>query len=128
MGRLAALFYAILRTRVPSARDARISYTDLLTLLPNEFAYLDLENPQHRNEVSEALGEVVAACRAANLPALSALVVRRDREALTSPGPGYYPFAHPNAGDRLMQEIAWGQELAAAQRAEYPEELPAGQI
>lgn len=117
---LALACYSILRQLVPSDSDARLSYSDLLAELPPAFGYLDLQNPQHRNELSAALGEIVTACRAARLPALPALVVLRDGDELGYPGPGYYPIAHPGVDDQLMQEVAWGHEVEAVQQTTYP--------
>lgn len=123
MSPLALAIYAVLRTLVPSRGDSRVSYSDLLSRLPEQLAHLDLEDPAHRNDLSEALGEIVLACRAAGLPALSALVVRLDGGELGYPGPGYYGLAHPEAAGELEQLAAWGRELEAAKGATYPERL-----
>ena len=120
---LALACYAALQPLVPSRSDARLSYSDLLALLPDDFLYLDLGNPQHRNELSAALGEVVVRCRAADLPALPALVVLRDGDQLGYPGEGYYPTAHPGVDDPLRQQVAWGWEVEAVQRTNYPPTL-----
>lgn len=123
MSPLALACYAVLRPLVPSQTDLRLAYTELVRRLPREFQYLDLENPQHRDELSEALGEIVVACRGRGLRALPAIVVKLVGGELKYPGHGYYPVAHPGVPDPDELLILWGREVEAVQRARYPERL-----
>ncbi len=117
--------YAVLRTLVPSERECRLSYMDLVGRLPERFHYLDMGNQQHRNELSEALGQIVVACRNSHppLPPLPAIVVHRDRERLGYPGEGYFSAAYPDIHDEMRQLVLWGRDLEAVQRTQYPQEL-----
>ena len=123
MSPLAFAIYTVLRTLVPCPRNPCISYSDLLSRLPDEFKSFNLENPAKRNELSEALGEIVIACRAQDLPALPALVVQLEEVGLGYPGPGYYGIAHHEVSGELEQLAAWGRELEAVKRTTYPEIL-----
>lgn len=68
-----------------------------------------------------ALGEIVQACRAKALAALSAIVVRKEGGKLEYPGAGYYTVAHPNeAGDVAKAAIAWANELQKVKQTVYP--------
>ena len=111
MSPLALACFDVLRLFVPSWNDPRLSYTDLVSRLPEEFHYLDMGNPQHRNELSVALGEIVVACRNRGLPPLSAIVVKLVEGELQAPGSGYYPIAHPGVTDRDELDVLWGREL-----------------
>jgi hypothetical protein len=123
---LAATIYAVLRTLAPCRGDPRLSYADLLSRLPDRFSHLDLEDPAHRDQISQALGEIVLACRARGLPALPALVVRLVEGELEYPGVGYHGLAHPEAADEIERLAAWGRELEAVKRTTYPETLQGG--
>lgn len=125
MSALAAACLAVLRLLVPSRSDPRLSYMDLVSRLPDQFQYLDMENPQHRNELSAALGEIVVACRSHRLPlpALPAIVVKLVEGQLEYPGPGYYPLAHPGVTDPDQLLVLWGREAEAVQRTQYPPRL-----
>ena len=125
MSQLALACYAVLRVLVPCRTDPRLSYTDLVSRLPDEFQYLDMRNPQHRNELSAALGEIVVACRNHEppLPALPAIVVKLINGELEDPGPGYYPLAHPGVEDEEEQLALWGREQEMVRVTQYPEEL-----
>ena len=71
--------------------------------------------------LANALGELVKACRAKGLPAISAMVIRY-RERI--PGPGYYPVAHPaEASDTAKAMIAWGIEMEKVRTTTYPTTL-----
>jgi hypothetical protein len=117
---LALAIYDILRDRVPDS-GAEITYSELVNDLgplppPNEgLHYRDAR-------LDEALGELVAACRARWLPAISALVIR---EVERNPGAGYYPTAHPAewAQDRMLAEVAWANEREQARQTSYPAQL-----
>ncbi len=125
MSPLALACYAVLRLLVPTAGNPRLSYTDLISRLPTEFQYLDMQNPHHRNVLSAALGEIVEACRRHNppLPPLPAIVVRLEDGQLTTPGGGYYEAAHPTVRDELQRLVLWGQDFEAVGRTTYPERL-----
>jgi hypothetical protein len=96
MSLLAAVF-SVLRELVPSEDDPRIGYFDLANLLRPLGWDLDLDtSPDDRNRLWEALGQLVQACRAARVPALSAIVVKRVWGELTHPpGPGIFPWRTP---------------------------------
>ena len=115
---LAAAIYEILQAMVPNP-NAEITYAELVNQLgpmppPNQ----NLQARDARLDV--ALGELVHACRQLGLPAISALVVRNDDR---SPGPGYYPVAHPQVGDMAAAMIAWGNEIALVRATAYPVQL-----
>jgi hypothetical protein len=93
---------------------ARIFYALLIERLPSEFRGI----APYGDLAANALGEIVVACRANKLPALSALVVRQDTGF---PGRGYYDAAHPeHRGDEPMQQIDWAREVESVARATYP--------
>ena len=125
MSPLALACYAVLRLLVPSRSDPRLSYTDLVSRLPEEFQHLDMDNLQHRNELSAALGEIVVACRNHEPPlaAVPAIVVRLVDGELEYPGTGYYPLAYPDVTDWDQLLVLWGHELEAVQRTQYPHQL-----
>jgi len=115
---LASAIYDVLRPMVPG-HNVSITYTELvnaLPLLPQQYANLQARDPR----LDEALGELVHACRAQNLPAISALVVRNDTK---QPGNGYYGAAHPGVDDDEERTVAWGHEAETARQTEYPEHL-----
>lgn len=116
---LAKAIYDILQPRVPSW-SPEITYEELVALLPPLPApYTDISVYDPR--LSAALGELVAACRTKNLPALPAIVVRKDTGM---PGVGYYPVAHPTAGkDRVLQVMAWGNEMLKVKATPFPTTL-----
>jgi hypothetical protein len=102
MSLLAIACFAVLRLLVPSRCEPRLSYTDLVGRLTEEFQYLNMGNPQHRNELSAALGEIVVACRNHEPPlaALPAIVVKLVDGELEYPGTGYYLLSHHSVGPR----------------------------
>lgn len=116
---LADAIYRILQPRVP-ALSPEITYEDLvarLPALPPPYSGVDVQD----RRLSDALGEIVIACRAKGLPALAAIVVRKDTRM---PGDGYYPVAHPAAGnDRVLQVLAWGNEMLLARKTQFPATL-----
>jgi len=116
---LADAIYDILQPRVPSL-SPEITYEDLvarLPALPPPYSGVDVQD----SRLSDALGEIVTACRAKGLPALAAVVVRKDTKM---PGNGYYPVAHPTAGDdRVQQAIAWGNEMLMVRKTRFPATL-----
>jgi len=61
-----------------------------------------------------ALGEVTAACRAAALPSLPAIVWSAGGHR---PSSGYYAIAHPRARTEQAQRAAWEREHARVVRA-----------
>ena len=117
---LALAIYEILRDLVPNP-SAEITYEGLVGRLgpmppPNEgLHYRDVR-------LDEALGDLVAACRARDLPAISALVIRKIER---NPGPGYYPTAHPaeSAQDQMLAEVAWAHERERSRQTSYPLQL-----
>jgi hypothetical protein len=120
MSELAREIYAILRGLIPDSR-ARITYQELveeLGPLPPPNGGLHWRDPR----LDEALGELVTACRAVGLPAISAIVVRAQED---SPGPGYYPLAHPDEWDagELQALIAWGHEREQVRQTTFPPAL-----
>ena len=116
MSPLADDIYKVLRARVPNER-AEIHYSDLIVRLPARWHDLSPDG----EVLARALGEIVAACRAAGLPALSSIVVRKQPPHV--PGAGYYPAAHPEVKDTAEQMIAWATENVKAKRCVYPENI-----
>ena len=113
---LASAIYDVLRPMVPSP-DAAITYSDLAAELKKKHSYdLDGSDPT----LHEALGEIVHACKAKQLPALPAMVVRKKEK---SPGFGYYPVAHPAAKDDAAKKAAWESEIDGVRKATYPPSL-----
>ncbi len=117
MNPLAQQIYDILKKRVPCApAQELITYKALVAQLRAQHGHrLGVRSkPLHA-----ALGEVVIHCRALKLPALAAIVVRKDTWV---PGPGYYPLAHPHIPQDdwalLMQE--WGSEAVQVRQTQYP--------
>jgi hypothetical protein len=116
MSPLAQSIYDVLRIRVPALRP-ELSYADLVAALPNPWNSL----PPDGQQLADALGELVRACRSKELPAIAAMVIRH-RERV--PGPGYYPVAHPDeADDPATAMIAWGNELMQVRKTAYPSTL-----
>lgn len=97
-------------------RNGDIAYSELCASLEGRWAGLEPRSEM----LSHALGLIVERCREADLPALSALVVRAGERR---PGPGYYTAAHPDIDDPMKREIAWAKERGEAHRrcAEYPD-------
>src|SRR5437870_5010510 len=125
MSPLAWACFIVLRQLVPSWADPRLSYTDLISHLPPQFRYLDMQNPQHRDELSAALGEIVTACQQhdSRLPPLPAIVVRLVNGELTTPGAGYFTVAHPTVTDETERLVVWGRDFEGVCRTAYPENL-----
>ena len=125
MSALALACYVVLRLLVPARGDARLSYTHLVSQLPEPFCHLDMGNVQDRNTLSAALGEIVRACREHEppLPPLPAIVVRLVEGDLEYPGGGYFEVAHPDVEDELERLALWGQDVEVVQQTYYPPEL-----
>src|SRR5262245_50478954 len=97
----------ILRSQLLRGRS-ELSYTDLAQRLAQERAFLTMHARNRRLYV--ALGEVVDRCRKRSLPAIPAIVWRRD---LRRPGASYYPRARPRARTSTRQIAAWRAEHGA---------------
>ena len=95
----------MLRSRTPVApsEQCKIRYRALVEALPAPFANLHWRDPR----LNEALGELVSACRASGLPAISAIVVNDTGY----PGNSYYPVAHPGIEDEELRMIARQNEI-----------------
>ena len=119
LSQLASAIYDILQPMVPSP-NADIAYHELVDRLgPLPAPNHDLQSRDPR--LDEALGEIVTECRARELPALPAIVVRSDDRI---PGPGYYQIAHPDvAHDRALAMIDWGNEVVRVRQTTYPQIL-----
>lgn len=111
MSPLARSIYAILRELVP-APDAQIQYGELCARLRNDMS-------PRSPALAKSLGEIVRACRARGLPALSAIVVQKGSGM---PGDGYYGEAHGGM-DLAHAMRAWSDEVAAVRATTYPDEL-----
>jgi hypothetical protein len=120
---LARAVYLIIRpcSETPSGS---ISYGDVCRGLPPEWNWVTPDS----EILATALGIIVERCRAAGLPALSAVVVHAGGDH--RPGNGYFVVAHPGDDDPLKREIAWANEFQAVHKAKYPQTLeelvPAG--
>ncbi len=117
---LAIAIFSVLRTRVPTLGDPRISYSDLVDQLPADFNELNVRDQDNRDELSSALGEIVSACRARGLPALSAIVVSHGSRV---PGEGYYAEAYADENSREEKIALWGREFEAVRLQSYPNQL-----
>lgn len=117
MNPLAQHIYDILKQRVPcAAAQELVTYQDLVRQLRKQHGY---RLSVRTTRLHVALGEVVDHCHALCLPALAALVVRKN---CSTPGPGYYPRAHPGIppGDWAALMRAWGGEVVQARATIYP--------
>jgi hypothetical protein len=81
-----------------------------------------LPTHQRSQTFHAALGEVTAACRAAQLPCLPAIVWRSGGHR---PSTGYFAAAHPRARSEEAQLKAWEREHADVVRetAKFPPTL-----
>lgn len=111
---LATAVYEVLRRRVPAAKP-EISYEELCAKLPPALG--NIEPNDQRLWI--ALGDIVRACRAADLPAISAIVVNKHTRI---PGKLYYSVAHPNE-DEPHAMVAWGHEVLKVRVTTYPTTL-----
>lgn len=118
----AADVYRLLRRRVPFP-DPRITYGTVA-------AELNARKPRparrfipRDTRLAKALTRITNECRAARLPALSALVVRRKNGRPTIPGKGYFGVAHPAARTKAAKRRAWEREMDAVARTEFPRSL-----
>src|SRR5438034_895818 len=82
-----------------------ITYQDLIDQLPRSWRDM---SPRSQ-ELNDALAEIVAACRANDLPALPAVVITA---ANGRPGNGYYYVAHPGVQSDDEKREAWEAEAA----------------
>ncbi|MFN0249268.1 MAG: hypothetical protein ACKV2T_20455 [Kofleriaceae bacterium] len=87
------------------ANHHSITYAELASVVAKR-------QPAHHRSPSfhAALGEVTAACKAAGLPCIAAMVWRSSG---SRPGSGYYLIAHPRAKTEAAQLGAWEREHAA---------------
>ncbi|MCI0640271.1 MAG: hypothetical protein L0Y72_22675 [Gemmataceae bacterium] len=119
MSPLAGAVYEILRERVKSADDPRITYAELARDLKDISE--SFEHITHRSqELYAALCEVGDACKKRSLPPLPALVVRADTKR---PGDAYYegmPFKY-----RDERVAAWQRDLEAVRKGRFPALTPA---
>lgn len=86
------------------ANKHSITYAELATAVSKK-----LPTHQRSPTFHAALGEVTAACRAAELPCLPAIVWSA---AAHRPSSGYYASAHPRARTETSQLEAWEREHA----------------
>ena len=118
MSPLANAIYQILRAQVPS-EDGRINYQRMVEQLPAQHG---ITSPNDAR-LNSAYSEITDACRQNGLPAIMAILVRLDENGeLGTPGPGYYPAAHPGM-NRADAFIAWALEYEQARLTVYPETL-----
>ena len=110
---LARAVYPIVVPRART-RNGSIAYSEVCDHLGGRWAGLEPRSQM----LAAALGEIVARCRSAGLPALSALVVHAGGDK--RPGNGYFAAAHPGVDDPIMREVEWAREFQAAHAATYP--------
>lgn len=96
-----------------------LAYSDVCNQLTGRWTNLEPDS----SLLAEALGVIVARCRAAELPALSAVVVHKTGDKM--PGNGYFTAAHPGIEDPLKRQVAWARELGEVKKASYPPSLDA---
>jgi hypothetical protein len=119
LSELARAIYGVLRTRVPSPHP-EITYKQLVTTLPplgKPFENVGFHDPR----LDQALADTVHACRAAGLPALSAIVVNAETRR---PGKRHYAEAHSRVTGEIEKEVEWAKEFERAKGTTYPAELP----
>jgi hypothetical protein len=109
------------RMRASIADASTLTYKELVDAVGR--ANPSLATHPRNASFHAALGEVSAACRAAGLPCLPAIVCRRDTRR---PSAGYYKAAHPLVRSDDGREKAWRREHARvlAEIARFPEVLP----
>lgn len=110
---LAAIVYKIIKP----LSNGTIPYSDLCSRLTGRWANLSPDSEM----LAEALGVIVNRCRAAGMPALSAVVIHKGKDKM--PGNGYFAVAHPGIDDLLKRQIAWATELGVVQQTTYPPDL-----
>ncbi len=113
MSPLAEAIYYILRRRIASESDPRITYADLARQLRDTSESFEFIFHRSR-ELYVALDEIGQECRRLKKPPLPALVVRRDSRR---PGDAYYVGI---PGTRGEQVAAWQRDLEAVKQAKYP--------
>ena len=103
---LATEIYKQLRTTLRT--KSSITYGELAKLVSKK-------HPTHHRspKLHAALGEVTAACREHELPALTAMVWSASTN---QPSDGYYDVAHPRARTDESRHAAWEREHAAVIR------------
>lgn len=118
MNDLAQTIYAYLRTRTPSL-DPRVSYA----MLVEQPGIQPFEVRARDPRLDAALGEIVLACRAQDLPPLACIVVHDDPDD-PYPGRGYFRVAHPGAGENQDAQLeAWIADFDRTRRQVYPERI-----
>ncbi len=90
------------------ANKHSITYAELAAAVSKK-----LPTHQRSRSFHTALGEVTAACRAAMLPCLPAIVWSA---AAHRPSSGYYPVAHPRSRTYKSQLASWEREHAKVVR------------
>jgi hypothetical protein len=68
----------------------------------------------------DALGDVANACKARELPPLTALVVLED---VMTPSPAYYKMEYPQLRDEFEKLGAWIEDLKRVRVVEFPSTL-----
>jgi hypothetical protein len=123
MSPLAEAIYHVLRCRVPTTGDPRISYVRLQESLPPEFASARWDDSDGSWQLSDAIIEIVQTCRAHNLPCIAGLAVHELNGHLAGPGKGFYPLAYPEAATTEEQMGSWKQEMEIIKQTDYPQRL-----
>lgn len=104
-----------------TAAPPRLTYKELAEAVTR--AQPALATHPRSSALHDALGEVSAACRAADLPCLPAIVCRSGSHR---PAAGYYQAAHPRVRSDAGRQSAWQRELMriSAELSSFPEVLP----
>jgi hypothetical protein len=120
MSPLATEIYKQLRRRARAA-ETSITFKQLAAAIGR--ARPSLATHPRSSRLHAALDEVIAACRAADLPCLPAIVCRAGTRR---PSTGYYKAAHPRVRSDAGRAAAWEREHARVLEAaaRYPEALP----
>ncbi|MCI0376952.1 MAG: hypothetical protein L0215_05055 [Gemmataceae bacterium] len=114
IGPLAGTVYEILRRRVQSADDPRITYAELARTLRD--THESFEHVTHRSQdLYAALCEVGNVCKKLGLPPLPALVVRADTRR---PGDAYYEGMPFKYRDECVAE--WQRDFEAVRQGHFP--------
>ena len=122
MSPLATTVYDVLRSRVPTADEPRIAYSDLVAAVRGAgIQDVTLSSGEGSNAMKKALEEIVEACRARSLPCIVSLIVQSDRGRLGYPGGGYFAYVYPDVKDKEIRLVLWAKEVEAVKVTTYPE-------
>ena len=115
---LATKINALLEKQAKRKNERRISYTDLVEMLSEQFGKMSPRDPTFH----QALGRLTRQYKHTGAPILTALVVRRGHKRRpTRPGLGYFRDAYGLSSDHWQRGIKqWEAELDNIRRRYQP--------